>query len=801
MKGLKTVKNEKLGQRPYSSKNQLKHATRTTQKIEDNFPSSLSQPHNRNKVPDFDRQSRPLKPVTKIAKIGRSQTNKARYSFSKARLSFLQALETAQDEKLTKLGNLEKKFSYILPKGAESTSQNVAAKNVNYALQDFAKDQSATALSHIPDRKLVYKPIENATPMKHSLVGKPLRQIQHKVAQRYKNKKRVHGLLPSMVDKLLWISNAPNKLEKLKRLRILRAKLLNSKLSEKNTRKQVNTKKLHDEQKTSYTGKAAGIPLPRNAPYQKLTGVNEMRNDIKTSRKLVYDNASKRQQGAQIDGKGNLPFQRNSSISNVNDRNEYALKAVEYKDAFKDFVDPTNDTKEPTHSILNYSKNSSSSSQLHSDSIPGNYSPNANETLQNAQDKMANIKVGGIPTAANKNEYGNQDIMSSPGKIISNRGQENLLNNNHSSQYAATWNGNTPITSLNGITSSGAMEDKINKTHTTGRISLAERQNSKYLDNLGHATANHINIVNKTSNENQTGLEKDQSYLPLDSSRTELQTKNEDFKNPLSSVVSEHDKIISELTSSKTLAKHLSNGKSENSHKTLSKVLQQAQDIFLKKVKEILAGEKTKGKDKISSNQDDNKSQENSSQKPTGGVINTSAYVMDESPPNAKATAKVVQDNSGIVPKTPTNDDLANSLNRQMPALPLQPPMKTPGIDKPMQSMQTPMDPSPPFIGQPGQGQQGHPVSGQPLTYAQLQDAREEERVALQQENAFRTMQNGVNAPLNGENAPTTTNSATPFQRSVYCLYSTNRTVFYQITIKVIMTRRKYEQPCDFIGK
>ena len=315
------------------------------------------------------------------------------------------------------------------------------------------------------------------------------------------------------------------------------------------------------------------------------------------------------------------------------------------------------------------------------------------------------------------------------------------------------------------------MEDKVNETHITGITPLLEKQNSKYLADLGRVTAKNfseshdINTNDKTSNKSQTGPDKDQSYLPLDSSRTSPQTQSNDFKNPLSSVVSEHDKIISELTSSKILAKHLSNNNSKNSHKTLAKVLQQAQNIFLKKVKEILAGNKTNGKDRDNSNQDNNQIQDNSDQKPKG-VISTSAYVMDESPPNIKSTAKVDQDNSGLVPKTPTNDDLSNSLNSQISPLPFLSPPKNPGM-KSMQTIQTPMDPSPPLIEQPaGQSEQaqGHPVSGQPLTDAQLQDAHEEERVALEQENAFRSMQNGVNAPLNDANAPTTS-ANTPFPR------------------------------------
>ena len=770
LKGLKKVKNER--QRNYSSKNQLKHATRTTKKIQDNFSSSMSPAHIKHKFPDFDQRSSLLKPVKKIAKIGTSQTNKARYSFSKARLSFLQALETAQDEKLMKLGNLEKKFSYILPRGEESNRQNVGAK-VNYALQDFARDQSATALSHIhhPYKKLADKPLQSVNPIKHSQVGQPfkkqvnlrspIKKKQHKVApvskfsalqngmknqrkivhttntdlkSRYKNKKKLNRLFPSMVDELLSISNARNKLEKLKRLRILRAKLLNNKFSEESTKKRISKNYLHDGKVASNTG-AADI----NVPNQKLTGINEITNNYKTSQKVVYDKPSKRQQNVQTDSNGHV------------------LKAAEYKDAFDDLVDPTNDRKEPIHSIPSYSNSSSSSSELGLDSLPGNYSLSANGTIQNPQDKTANIDMGEISTAL-------------PGKI-NKGGEENSLNTHHfdnSSQHAASGNENRPVTSLNGTIDSSTMEDKVNETHITGLAPLLETQDSKYLADRGRVTAKNfseshdMNTDDKTSNKGQTGSEKDQSYLPLDSTRTSPQTESNDLKNPLSTVASEHDKIISELTSSKILAKHLPNSNSKNSHKTLSKVLQQAQDIFLKKVKEILAGNKRNGKDRVNSNQDDNQIQYNSGQKPKG-VINTSAYVMDESPPNVKSAAKVDQDNSGIVPKTPSNDDLANSLNRQIFPLPLSSPPRNPGM-KPMQAIQTPMDPSPPLMEQPAGQAQEHPVSGQPLAYAQLQDAHEEERVALQQENAFRGMQNGVNAPLNDANAPTTSEN-TPFQR------------------------------------
>ena len=830
----------------------MKHATRIRQRIKETVPSSLSRSYNRNKILDFGQRSSALKPVKKIAKIGTSQTNKARYSFSKARLSLLQALETAQDVKLTKLGNLEKRFSYILQKGKDSNRQNVGRK-VKYALQDFAKDQSATALSHIyqPNKKLVYKPLQNVTPTKHSLLGESLKErihphnrIQQKqkniaplsmsaapqneienqekamptsnvdLKSRYGNKRKPNGIFPSMVDELLSISNARNKLEKLKRLRILQEKLLNHYSKEK-MKKQFYQNSLHDHDDKSIISplriNEAGISLRNNASHKELNDVNKMSN-YNTPHNVVYGKPSKRYNGhmnVQMDDNRNVSFRGHSPSNNVSYR-----PAGQYTDTFDDFVDSTQDKKEPMRSILGYSNHSNSSSQSRLDDSPGSYSNKANGTARDTQDQMANIHKGGMPDTLNKNqsrdkypsENGNKtsshETISNSEVTTSknNEVDENHLNSennqmlqeqhtvfDNASQHVVTGNGNKSITSLHGITGNvtlnqSTMVDGVKDTHAT---TLLQKQNTKYLADLGQAAENRqkkniseshdISLIGTTSNGNDTGHEKDKSYLPLDSSARTPQTESEDFKNPLSSVVSEHDKIISELTSSKTLAKHLSSDESEKSHKTLSKVLQQAQDMFLKKVKEILAGNKTNGKDKIDTNLDGNKSQDNSSQKPKGGVINTSAYVMDESPPNAKAASKVGQDASGIVPKTPTNDDLANSLNEKMPPSTL--PLQNVGSNAQMQSLQSPMDSSPPLIaqsvGQPGQGgpEQGHPVSGQPLTYKQLQDAHEEERVALQQENVFRGMQNGINAPLNGANAPM--NSATtPYQRSVF-LFST----------------------------
>ena len=796
LKSIKKRKNKKRGQTTHLLRNHEKHATRVKQMIKENFPRPLAQPHNRKTIQDFDQRSRVLKPVKKIARIGISQTNKARYSFARARLSFLQSLDTAQDEKLTKLGNLEKKFSYILPKGEKRNRQN-EGKEVKYALQDFTKHQSATALSHIhqPYKKLLYKPLQNATPIKHSLLGEPLKKNlnlpnhilkkQKNVAplsipvapqngienlikaiptlnldlkSKYKNKKKSNGTLPSMIDELLWISNARNKLEKLKRLRKLQAKLLNNFSENELTKKQKYENSQHNndgkstspwriknEQKRPITWKS-GISMFNNVAHQKSTSVN------KTSQKVVYGKPSKRynqHQSIQMDGNNTFSFAGNSSFDKISHTNEqHARKSVEYINTFDDFDDATQDKKEPIHSIIGHPIHSGLSSQSHLDESPVSYSNHANNTVQEARDKMANIHLVGKLLTVNKNQ---SRYQSPPG------------------------NRKKPITSSHGITGNSSLnqstiENEFNDTHNnTGHIPMLQKQYTKHLADSGQqagkqiSQSHDINIIGTTSSKNLTN---DQSYLPLDSSATPLQMKSEDSKTPLSSVVSEHNKIISELVSSKTLAKHLLNDKSEKSHKTLSKVLQKAQNMFLKKVKEILSGNKTNRKDKTDTNIVDNKSRDNSSQKPEGGVINTSAYVMDESPPNTKVATNVGQDASGIVPKTPTNDDLANSLNRNM-APPVSS-IQNDGINAPMHLLQTPADPNPPLIAQSaGQPGQGHSVPGRPLTYTQLQDAHEEERVALQQENAFRSMQTAGNAPLNnGANAPLNS-AATPYQRSV----------------------------------
>ena len=68
----------------------------------------------------------------------------------------------------------------------------------------------------------------------------------------------------------------------------------------------------------------------------------------------------------------------------------------------------------------------------------------------------------------------------------------------------------------------------------------------------------------------------------------------------------------------------------------------------------------------------------------TPSVINTSAYVMYESPTDTKTANKVSQDTSGIVPKIPTNDDHMKSAN--MVAATTQ--QQNVGINAPMQSLQ-----------------------------------------------------------------------------------------------------------------
>lgn len=832
---MKKRKNIRRSQRMDSAKNHKKHEIGITQKIKEHIPSSLHRPHHGENIPNFGQRSSLLRPVKKIARIKTGQTDKARYSFAQARLSFLKALEIAQDEKLTKIGNLEKKFSFILPKSSNIHRQNVK-KEVKYALQDFTKDQSATTLSHIdhPYTTLSNKQSQSAIPMEHSLREKTMRKYIN-LTNTFENKNKAaptkqkpHEILPSLMDELLSISNARSKLEKLRRLRKLQAKLLHQ-YSQKDSRKYKHESSNHDKNTTSswrMNDKMENSMTlePRNSSvknvlHHKRTDGPEM-NKYKTQKKSVNGKSSKRfkeQHSIKTGGETTFSFVGNKSSDKVSHTNkqQFGEHAKYMLDSYRDFLNSTKDRKQATHFIIDNSNQSTTSTQSRLNNSPTNH---LNDTVQEENDKMANVELGGMPLSVSEDqtlihkspENGSKSITSLPemsrnnGLNTQSRGiDENIRPTNfqnteiHKAKNAE--HSYNPIqrlanhvdkqeTTLHGVIGNNKLNrmDKVSENHeNTGNIGSLEKQSNKNLATPGLNTeknlkmSHDINIIGTTSDNNLQ--ETDQSYLSSNRLATSPEkTETKDSKNPLASVLSEHKKIISELTSSKTLAKHLSNSKSEKSHKVLTKVLQKAQNMFLQKVKEILAGNKKHVKQKITENLVDSKNRDNTGHKEKGGVINTSAYVMDESPTTAKVTATESHDTSGIVPKTPTNNDLLMSPHGNMvpPAtqqqnagsddlltsshgsmVPPATPQQNAGPYSPAQSLQTPMDHSPPLQGQ----NVGHPVSGQPFTYTQLQDAHEEERIALQQENAFRGGQNMAN--VNGQNQPPLNNAITPYQR------------------------------------
>ena len=181
--------------------------------------------------------------------------------------------------------------------------------------------------------------------------------------------------------------------------------------------------------------------------------------------------------------------------------------------------------------------------------------------------------------------------------------------------------------------------------------------------------------------------------------------------------------------------------KNSTSGAKLTVALQKAQGIFLEKVKEIVAGHhKNDAVQKI--NFGDSKKQDNGKHNPDENIIKSSAYVMDESPATKPVPKKETNENSGIVPPTPTNP---------MATFPVgniaSPPMQLPnlGFDATRQPMGQLNSGSSPSIQSPG--------AVTPFNYAEQEQAHEEERIASQQEREFQNIKNGASS-FNGENVP-----------------------------------------------
>ncbi|XP_028415332.1 myb-like protein AA [Dendronephthya gigantea] len=652
LRSLRTKKSRSRVNLPKERNQQVKKEMQVTK---GDVKTTMQQRHN-NRWLDFDERSNVLKPVKHVAKIGTSQTNKARYSFAQARMSFLEALETAQDEKLSKLANLEKRFSYILPEKEENNHLKVG-KVTGHTFQNAREGQSTTRFSHVrrPYHDLVFKRPQNVIPTKLSILEKPFK--------RQKASTGSNSIFSSH-------STTQNSFEKKENV----APFANDDTNDRNISKVMeNPPNESKRRKELFLDELLSISNA-HSKFEKLKRLEKLKE--KLLRNFDNDKA--------IEKEGNV-----SSHSYKNERNRPIIRKG----------------GNPTLDMKNYTK----SSRI----------------------------VSGKPN--DDNQHNTIAGIGLPGKVGSSK-QGQIDNENNGNQGNAT-----------------VLEEHLT-TNSSQTVAKSE-PNSQDVNIIGAAPQASGYVSTKSKN----GSESDHSYLPLDSSAIAQRNEGEELNNSLSSVVTEHDKIISELTKSKELSNQMSNDKNrtENSHKTLSNILQKAQSIFLKKVKEILAGSKINGRNtKLASNENSEKAPE----KPKGGVINTSAYVMDESPHDEKTAAQTTPNNSGIVPKTPTNDELLNSVNRNIAQPATQPPNS--GINSPMQSLQTSMDHTPPLqtesVGQQGPG---NPVSGQPLTYSQLQDAHEEERIAMQQENVFRSMQPGAGLPSsNGVNSAI--NSATmPSQR------------------------------------
>ena len=766
LRSLRTRKKAKI-RRIHLPKKRDKQLTKETQ--EEDVKISMPQRHS-NRYPDFDERSNVLKPVKQVAKIGMTQTNKARYSFAQARMSFLGALETAQDKKLSKLANLEERFSYILPQKEENNHPNVG-KGVGHTLQNFKNGQSATALSPIrrPYNELISERSQNGIPTKLSILGKPFKRqktstgsnsillspassknrfedkgnvtpsanvdikstIKRNISKAMENSSKELKRRKLFLDELLSISNAHSKFEKLQRLQKLKEKLLrnfakdetidnedNGHIQDDNTKKTVSS--------YSYQGKM-DRPMMRKGENRAF----HMKNYPKSSR-IVSDKPIK-------DVNQNKSISKIGSPTKVGYANQEQIASpVGYEDTFS-----SHENNKPIYPSF-----------LH--------------------------KNHGSLTSSQENRHDTENTSSLNDENHHEEGEEIAYSDN-SAQHAAPKYENPVDTSLTWKTSNNA--SILNRNSMKDRDDGNHRRLEKAAVLDGHQTTNSsqpvvknepnshdVNIIGTAppkseyfSSRNGNGSESDHSYLPLDSSATAQRNESEELKNSLSSVVTEHDKIISELTKSKALSNQMSNDKSitEKSHNTLSKILKKAQNMFLKKVKEILAGNEKNGEEDDNTKLDGNKNSQNAPEKPKGGVIDTSAYVMDESPHEEKTATRMTPNNSGIVPKTPTNDELLNTMSGTLAQPTTQQPNS--GMNSPMQSLKTPMDHTPPLQTQSvGQQGPGNPVAGQPLTYSQLQDAQEEERVAMQQETAFRSMQpgaslpsnNGVNSAINGATIP-----------------------------------------------
>lgn len=791
LKTLKKIRSHKTVEKTSSTPNSSALQPQSLLQSISEFIASHSQPEEHISSKS-DHRSSVMKPIEAFTKVSMtSSENKARYSFALARMSFMEELEKAQGEKLNKLSQLEKEFSSILPKS--TIYSNVRVKPTSESsLQDDLKEETGTPLDIIQkpnensrkvmsegrsfsdfvanpsktthgDKKTFGAPpvinsksgaeqtflhrIPTATPWSqvksHPSIGLSAKSSNGSI----KRIDRLQRIFNSLVHKHLTSTNKQkSKSEMLAHLQKLHQKILlrfgGNKTSDPYTvRRLSQASHKNDNIVTAYDQHVSGKDETSQTPQYSSSPMRSAQSKIQENAGLLIPSFSNHKVASaqysnnnKIDNRivteqhqtssdlrptsHNNQIEPNAEYQNNESRNKENVHVDSPSDRIREAL-----TKHLIHSdtLPSYSNKNKLSGQVGTpEFITNGNTPqslydhknltygkdlNAEEKIKENQGLVSSQKkLPDIPAASYSTQYNlqNQVVTPSVENLHQNSNNDtNGLNNNDRGNY----------------TTDGVKVLPYPSKYEPGNE--ASRVYSKTDSSSVHGLQNHLNgVYGRKKDQNKANLQSESSS----SSVLEMQNKKPNMSN---------ETTFSEPKTDRVLPQNLSlNHKNATSGSKVAVALQKAQGIFLEKVKEILA-EHHKSKAVQNNNLGDSNKPKNGKHKSEESVINSSAYVMDESPTTNAAPGKPTYENSGIVPLTPRNPAIPFPNGNTMEPLNV-------GFNAPRQA--------------PGQSDPGFsspvqfPGAGSPLTYAEQQEAHEEQLVASQQNRLFQNMQNGASS-------------------------------------------------------
>ena len=743
-----------------------------------------------------------------------SHENEARRSFAQARLTFLETLEIAQDEKLNKLGQLEKEFSSVL-------SQNISHNNAEikpakkYSLNEVpnAETRGATNNVQLTDKNSSRNSDLGApTAHKFSVVEKPsysTAEVSSKILKKdsliirahsvHGNRNEFGRLLDTGVtDKNVTKSGTIFPLQirtftpwghAKNQLSLLPAKFANetahfesmkSKLEEFEKVKKADSSP-NETLVTSYHNRRRnalrlqrmqqGIVFSHSGNKTNPIAIQNLHHKSKEALAFQYPSDFMAKSGLQQ----NLRNQEDAAPrigQNVREKSQENEQLLSSTAVMRDATGKIQEVAVPTFSnnrkidkniLTDHERVKGLRQRLiyHENTMDGIDKINLEKNKENRslspfkglmREAPNEFLHDALPLITNKYQFNHlaapHPVKDSGFRLSSfNRknkafqvGQKNQISNKEkqlqqSSGFTGLTQGRPNMQTIKFPTGS----NKLGFNNKTGK-SLPKTYSSLHKSSYN----NESNIPGGMKNLSEKNKGKQQPHLSgglIDQVRNKL---SENYAVNLISNKYNHNNMTPVQTPQTNSRLQQSSPDYENtsSGKRLTEALQNAQSIFLEKVKEILAGQQ-KSKEVSDNNHFRGTRNKNVGNKgKEDNEIKSSAYDMEGLTTTKSTPRPEINKNPGIMPLSSTNPVIPLSGNVASPVMQ----QASLGHNAPIQ-VETPETPGSSFPVEA-------PITGNQLSYAQQQDAHLEERIASDQERAFQASQNGATSSVNGAVLP-----------------------------------------------